>query len=530
MERQRSFNSACCARSAQVLINIIITLIIVTPTSATPTTKTFNERMHDMIPPLRPIRKGEDLIMSAEDPMLTRREPKWADACNRRASLNDSLISVIINPQNRHPAHIIERDPSKLGRFARLNKAASKTHSEASQEGQRNKRSIYVVGGKHDWPSADDRMLQQANSVIVFKQPKLESRFGLKKTSFALAPSWPQIMGGNQHKTSLARSKNRYLVGVQQSVGHQLAFSEGESNSKTTEMQHRQPDEAIGRLVESIYASDIKLSWYINCALNTANSMLRLLNSPGKQQTLPGEQLQSIGGPSANQTSGEQLEEHRSWLPSLESLIRRRQVDEFQVIESGKLLTNVSHYFQFFAVALEQMIFEQVSLKNRQLVVGFREFERATLKILCESENIVRLLDTLESQQKELIQLIAEKGLSWLELRDSVSRLRRSALDSMEKRIHYGKGMIELLDSPHSPTAGRNATTATSESYRPVKLINSVNDSTSSNLMIIQREVMPLSQRKLTSQVDRNARDRLIFSDLFKLVTYYKSVLANLYI
>jgi len=419
-------------------------------------------------------------------------EPRWTDACNKRASINDTLISIIIGPQTKHASHVIEEDRQLRGKFFK--------HGLEPEPPGRTRRSIPSSGGGLEETNLLTVGLEapdQSGSSIWYKQPKGR---GAKKTSFAAAR-------GNKY----SKSKSRYYLSPwtasQQQVsshpiGKQFAKSTQGSGSQVAKTNPMPLSGEMRKIVQSIFANDIKLSWHINCALNTATSARRAAD-------LVNQSIQS----ELNETKiGIATGESRRWIPNLESLLVKPDSVQKQngLGRSQRALTNVTHYIQFFNVAFEQMLFEQVSFGTKSAHL-YWELERDCLKLLCDTETLVRSLELLNEARNELVKSL--EGSSMIldgDVSNSLRALNISVVNSMERRLRYDKASIQSPFVIWRETQGGGGNSMVAGAFIP-------------------RAVMPLSQRKLTSNLERNIRNQFILADFKSLVGYYESMLANIY-
>lgn len=489
-------------------------------------------------------------ISAIEEPAYGKREPKWWDACNKRLSLNDTLINIMIGPQWHHSSQMLEEDRKHSGKYAqhgaaviltgrnnqptkstedlqhrskRSTKSAIKDNSiaDAGSGGvfyygnagyfiEDNKGGLIVDNGKHQYGSK--RVLNKGDKY----------NYGVKKTTFSMF---------NANKQYPKKQRNHHLMLVQpvdQVDVSKLPISNGNAdqsrvnNSKieTASIITKQVEQIVDKIpvikviLDSISALDIRLSWQINCALNAANSVrrllvhvLRLLGRFQQQQNLDiREQTQ-------------QVIEELKWLPKLDTLIKKNT--DATLYESRLVLTNVTHYMQFFNVAFEQMVFEQrspISGDRRASLISqaYRDLDRAALRMLCDIESLVRLLENLEDNKRQLIEALKVNNVtSEATSGSSLTWLKLSAVDSMERRLRYNKDPIE---SAYWISSGKP------------HLSSDAANSTKTSFVLLGRSVMPTNQRNLQNDFERKSRDYYILNNYDKMLAYYESLLTAIYI
>lgn len=477
--------------------------------------------------------------------LISEREPKWWDACNRRLSLNDTLIDIMINPQSHHLNQMLDEDRSRLpSRYNPSNSVASNrketltklaSSSFATDAVERRKRSTMAINWpkktKHQWTvdqSANQigYLLEDEGGGILFDTSKQQPpngekatknlksdkyNYGIKKTSFSMLNANKYSSKGQRYYHSMYANNQQKPV-VQQFVKQSSedimkVSSTGETGVTQVQLiMNRIP--VIKTILEGIFAQDIRMSWQLSCALNTANSVRRLVAYVRRLLSHQQKLIDSVKQINYEQDDG------IDWIPKLDSLIRKRNHDN-KINESRFVLTNVTHYLQFFNVALEQMVFEQrgLSTNDRRLALisqGYKDLDRASLKILCDIESLVKLLDNLESNKRELIDAIKNNNLAPKDEQDPLKQLN---LTSMEKRLGYTNDTIE---SAYWISSGKQW-----------DLI--VNKNASANFVLLSRKVMPQNQRNLQSELARKARDYKILDLFDKMLDYYESVLKNIY-
>lgn len=231
-------------------------------------------------------------------------------------------------------------------------------------------------------------------------------------------------------------------------------------------------------LVERINSNDLKFSWLLNSALNDIANLRRLVDQLGTELRFESNHTRSIS--SIRQSS---LTRERMWLPKTNDLTRRTKGFE----ASMEILSNLSRYLEYFAVAFEQSIFERT---NEGSLSRFQEVERVLLMCICDLNRMESLLRLLDSDFMKLAK-------EWNEHRDKsiipFEILNASVMESVRRRLYY---QGDTLDSPTS-------------------------------LSHADRSVMPSEQRTL-SPVERSVRDLSIIGDLNELLVFLDKIMRRL--
>lgn len=464
------------------------------------------------------------------------REPSWWDACSRRLSLNDTLINIMIGPQARHSHQAPEEERQQRARLAQwggLAIHASRPEgpllvgSRYPNLGSRRRRSpagglsladvdqsenqIGYLAEDETGGFLFDSRKQQIRSERWSKSVKGDKhRYGIKKTTFSM-------LNANKHSLKKQRYYHSLLAGQQESPlipvrgDTTLASSTSEIVAGETQIQLAQVNKipALKTILESIAAQDIRMSWQINCALNAANSVRRLIayvqRLISRQHHKP-EQSESL----------EQAIEGTRWIPRFEALVRKNPKGSAQ--ESRYVLANATHYMQFFNIAFEQMVFDQIGSsgdrKTALISQGYRDLDRASLRVLCDAENLVKLLDGLEASKQQLARTLKANNVTLTTNKDSPKGLNLDAVESMARRLRYSG---DTLESAFWASAGRHRN-------------QTVNNNATALFVPLARTLMPKAQRNLQSDLERKSRDNRILSLFDQLLGYYESVLTSIYL
>lgn len=329
----------------------------------------------------------------------------------------------------------------------------------------------------------------------------------------------------------------------------------------------------LKQAIDKIFVSDVRISWSINCALNNVRSvkktldpLIRLLDSEIQNNR------SKLGG---DETIKQLSENRRKWMANFEDLEVKNgaQMAEnssnsgsggnsllptapVRVVETRHLFANVSHYMQFVAVALEQMIYEQ-AVWDRQFSITYNDLERATLKMLCEIDTLCQLLDNLREGKETLLRLMETHKLTDEDLRafDLMRKINASSADSIGKRVSYSGDLLDsayfrwlkanekqiqeqqLLISdntkPQQASDNRNPVLATKQApagWTVASLVASSSELVAPSFVGISRSVMPVQERSLKSYAERLVRDKSMFENYEKVLSYYERILINIFV
>lgn len=526
--------------------------------------------------------KPRNPFLRLEEPLKSKLEPRWTNPCNKH-SFNDTLIRIIISPQNYYPTHLIESERKERGRFLRdalmnlrehnlslINKAglslakiAAASSTTESEQTERTKRSVItfkkVTREDSKWSAnsaqfPNDLSSDEKNEILL-KKPKK----GAKKTTFSsidksysknriksreyhslsLDGQTPLKYGPiaslstNKHESSIITSPKMTDSGTTtptttsnltyHDTQEDFEIKESTLNIKVLQSNGFEVDE----LLKKIFADDIKIYWYLNRALNSMNKAKRItknikrsLDEDLKDKNIKEKRFEEI------------LKQRGDWLPNLEDLLTTNQ-QLIKQSESRQILANVSYYIQFFSCAFEQMIYEQVTL-DKKYVKAYRELEKATLRVLCDIDTLIIHLEKFNYNKVEYINEIRNLTSQFNLDGEGVSILKRTVSETDTGFDTNNRGVISsaTIDSQPSPTTN-------SSRYQQVNETKSLNSPprkrdlmsfSPAGIPAVKREVMPISQRNLNSSLERAVRDRSILIEFEKLLTYYQSLLTNIYI
>lgn len=374
--------------------------------------------------------------------------PKWLDACNRREMQNDNA-------------------PMSATEYISATTPQSKARDRESQLYPRT-----VLNGDK---ALGSEVLESLKKRSLAKRAKRGLDNNKRPLASLLSPTAVQLV--------------KSTLGSDASV---------ETTTPATPTSADKVVRELSELHEALFAQDIRFSWNIYCAVNTAARARALVA-----------QLSTC----RDSDQAAQGAHQRQWLPSFESLSygssSNNTLQQQQQVSSRELLVNVSKYAQFFAVAIEQMQLEQEQFvikptkKCGAQVLG--ELERTVLRAICDLDNLVQRLDAFEeTAQTHSHTLGLLQSMSSAQAAANVAT--KSAVDTLERRLHYrrvdGGQPLVLLRSPLATAADKSGAT-------------------------VRRDVWPAQAR--AQQHARAARDKSILTDLDKLLGYYESALKNMY-
>lgn len=447
-------------------------------------------------------RAKEDPVI--EDPLETKLPPQWTSSCeNKEDKLNETWVNIIVTNQHKFPKHLIEADAKDRGMFIKMLEANAVGLShwpplagdEYDLGKSRRKRSAGVKGKQNDkWAMNTNGLV----NPIVYKKSR-NSKYGpTKKTTFSMGnkrylikPLGPKFNG------------KKYLVSSSEEVFdvQQQYAVRGTTTPAPTTGEAPKLSQAMDRLTDSLLANDIKLTWRVNSALHMITdlrkSMKRLINLIG------GDKLSEEAG--ANLVSA--IREQQKWFPRVESLIKENKQSAHY--DSYLVLRNISNYIQFFDVVFEQMVHEQVNL-DKKYAPTYRKLVQKGLELSCDIELMMRHIQDLKKDKSELIGQMTKEKLRMDDVNKPgfPKRIHPRSLRLADKQLHYDANTFE---SPNFKALIHK------EPGRP-------------DSIFVSRDVMPENQRKLNSSIERRIRDQWVFEELERFLTFYETILNNIYV
>lgn len=506
--------------------------------------------------------------LRSRDP-LSRETPKWWDACSRQVVFNNTLINLLMEPRIYHPGGVIMHDRKERGKYMKsLSAFGNNTDLDVlvendfdeeddnlrvTFEGLRYKRGQWrhkrwtittLVDYNRD-SSGKNEIVSRYKDPLVVKKPDKA-----KKTSFSMSP--PKKYWSSIGKSKATPNKSRYYQAnnpMQSSEtfdnNPMLANNAATSNKLAKQVSRESSAMLVNRareLYHLILRRDVRASWQLHGILISLKSLEGLIwrADPLRYNTT-----------SSNLTSTreQELEAQGSWLPELSKLGRDDKLSRSDLVlykpSTFSALINMTHYLEFFNVAIEQMLSEQIRTqelggKHNNI---YRLLERFALRLQCQSESMISSIEIVNKERQEL-KYIVDRLLSLRQLTlDGIlgeGRLfantssKSRGLGSEEEILNLESTTVEnLLDSPLTraivDTAKQrrqaNETRATS-GPRPS------GDSemfTRSSPKHIWRDIMPMSQRKLHKDNERVYRNHLILLKLRTFISFYVSLVEKNY-
>lgn len=450
----------------------------ITPPSAS-RTQTYRHETGD--PSLSPIKRGY-----IEDPSMSRRDPKYMNACNRPRDLD---------PPSSKPTRAL---PAVSNFTRHLAAAKRRLSSSSSSELERSKRAIV-------WHSENslDSQTPDDKGLVHVRNPKNSA--SAKQTSFIMSSRAHHHRRHHQHRyhnllsPEASSNKNRYFYSSATLDGHhQGALAIGE------ESQERNQTAELTTLIDDIKATDLRVLWLMNCIRNTIHQ-IRLM--PGSFIRQIDRELASKGLAPVSEESLRKVDDQlRAWMPSVKSLHSNiTTTSGAQRQDSREALNNLRYEMQFFNMILEQMVYEQVAVDVKFASI-YKDLERALLKILCDLENLSSLFAHLDETVKKL------------------ESQRQRANSSPPLMNRSGAGDEQILQS-----ITRRLKQSVGHFASPIeRLIGGSMLRKIDNDFYLKRELMPFEHRHQTSYLERLLRAQNVFRDLSSLLGYLEAILAEL--
>lgn len=544
--------------------------------------------------------RGQQL-RSQDEPILSKQEPRWWNPCNKH-TFNDTLIKIIISPQNYFPSHIIEFERKERGRFLREALLSLRRNnltriglnsSPTAPKPDRNKRSIITFRkSMRDVSRVSGQLLDEFHdekSAILLKKPFK----GAKKTTFSIEKKYSKdrvksreyhssLLDGllsplsSKHFSDTLNHSNRNKQQIQQKQ-HQLPSTTPATpvatttavaavattttttttttfisttpnhHSTTTHIIPTNPEQKqqtpplvvrvlksngmeVDELLKKVFFDDVKVYWYLNRAMNTLSKTKRLTSNIKRliDHDLEAKNVESV-------KKFDEVSRQKNWLPDFSQGSHHS--------ESRLILSNTSYYIQYFSCAFEQMVYEQVSFDKRFINL-YRDLERATLKVLCDLDNLVIHLKNFNHNKGEyLAEIMNITNLSDFSKKETQPQHSNStAKPVVEKNLGEQLDNKELKNSGganielHSLVNRYSQTEPKSSNFQVInKKHDTISQQSTTNPPLdgiphVKRDVMPEHQRNLNSSLERLVRDQSILTEFEKALSHYHSSLMNIYI
>lgn len=486
---------------------------------------------------------------------------KWLDACNRMAVAQPRPITLFIGPQSHQPMRIIEQERKHSDLFLRqyrhrLNESTIAVVTQPDQAEQPHKTDTTTNESNHRRRRrrrrsiVDQRQLTLSSlSDLTTTKQQTAKYFKAKKTTF-------RMNNKSLKKAKLGgrggAPKNLYLyspmdshIDLSASTTSPTTTTTTTSTTTTTISPAQMELNARARkAVERVFGADINVSWAITRTLHSLNNSRQVAD-----------RLAALARPQADRLRGsaraDQLERQRtSWLPPMDSLVEVPvgatgnwssvfSSSGLYDVRTRELLVNVSQYIEFFVVAFEQITFEHHQDKSRseanQTVESnpaehaiYGQLESSSLAVLCETEQLLELLDAYRRSRLELEPMIPsirpgdlDDLAAYYERTILAKGKRESKLAATFKsplRLAYDNSRLQDRPSSDAPAdSEQHQQQANLDPLRPPEHV--------------WRRVMPMEQRKLSqANGERALRDESILKDYNKLLTSYDNLLMHNYI
>lgn len=317
----------------------------------------------------------------------------------------------------------------------------------------------------------------------------------------------------------------------------------------------------IKQLVFRLYKLDVQISWLTLAAHAAAKNLQKL--SAGLIEWIHNLTIQyhdAVGPPVSPERRSEILAAKRKWLPTFHELSADQKTASFNSPynfsagldheQTRRIMFNLTHYLQFFAVATEQMRFDQDNFipPLKPLVSqAYKHLDDFVLKLLCDCDNLLNLLREFEATRREFEnllvtyepkkmekygdyydQLVGHKLPRDLEYQSGPQEFE-SAIEfkykslAPEQQRNYTKTIISFMDWAREEDQRRAKDDKEREQLKEFnqKLpdMNPVGYPP-----FIWREIMPLEQRQLYTLRERVVRDLSILEDFTPLAETFKSL------
>lgn len=466
--------------------------------------------------------RRKKMMKTLIEPGYFSRVPRWTDACDIESKLNHAIITI---KASDHRALKTRAQPtSNIEEYPHL-------HS-----GGRQKRSVKGSSSKGAFVHQVER------GSILFKSPS-DYHYGVKKTSFAnrhkasiryfySAP----ITDGSSKLAAIAASSNHHSNSEPAKIG--LIAKEAKSDELVepeailaerarqarflAKIANSSQKEELQRIKNQIFANDIRLSWHINNAVGSIDSIRKLLVT--LNQKIQGDQEKASLSSEDQRDLKEAVDRHLQWLPRLGNVLRKNEERNY---ESADLIFNLSRYFQIFSALLEQMNYDQ-NFADRKTNSQYFRFEQRMNGFLCNIETLGKLFKSLREDRVRFIELMRASNLTGGSEEQIFRFADLSQLESMEARLRYKQDVIEgpRLDNEQLIVTERvdRMARANSSEQLDVSLEKIDRDK-----IFVSRDVIPIDLRILDSQFEKNHRDLALFKAMNEYLDYSKTALHNIH-
>lgn len=433
-----------------------------------------------------------------EDPSLSRYDPEYMDACNKRAKATtyDHMSPLMNHPEDRRfsTKHAISDEQEDISQMLK----AMQDIKYSDPPSKRPKRSVVSYDEEKSAQAVADPRTREEKNLVYFRSPKSFSAAAAaatKRTSFVLsgAKSKFNVLSNSykgRHFSPAKGSKNKYLYMLDSAIPATKLVQKAPTPT---------PDDlaASDQLIRDLRIQDLKTTWHMACLRHTISQI----------QSMPGSYASQVDrelalAPAASEDTKRTIDEQlHAWMPTIESLVKRPNETSLAHQNSSVALSNLSHRLQYFNLILEQMVFEQKAVQKRFVGI-YCDMEKILLKLLCDVETLIPMLASLE----EALWKVKEKHNMMI---GHSSEHVKQFLESIGRRLKHSRGQI---GSPFEQLMGGGS-----------KKLKRIGED-----LFVTRDVMPLEQRLQANSTKRMLRDQLVFKDLSSFFNLLDSILAEI--
>jgi len=501
-----------------------------------------------------------------QEPVVDLSRPKWMRSCARRGS-----------PIERHTNLKLGPDSQSRPTLTRIERSISSSPQEKQQQHQSSKDYNFFIGSNHMKING-----MPEKSAASFKRPQVSgTRYvthSNKKTTFALGTSLVPFGSRMSVLSKISyfaptnsfgrrlvadKSKSRNFLMPTGFDDNQTKGTKISSNSATTlrplpmAVLETRPNEqlpltreeaGVKKLANNLLGNDIKMTWLIGNSLNTTrnsiNSTMEIIRALKSRES---------AGHKLDPTRSETIRRLSEWLPKIDQLITGDVPKGYKLAgglfsnRTRDLVRNMSHYFEFYSVALEQMVFEQEIFRSN-LTSSYKQLESNLLSIECGLDSIRRLSELHEIKRRELRMMISaffpkeeQRRVLFRKIGESTffhelllgqgGDLKRD--HNLPDSINFESPLVKYLNSNNHSSTGDRYSINILEQTEDLSfgLTNEHNWKLLSQNMCTKehagREVMPLEQRRLKSHSERAHRDLVLLGRLTECLSSYMSLLKS---
>lgn len=282
----------------------------------------------------------------------------------------------------------------------------------------------------------------------------------------------------------------------------------------------------LKKLASNIFADDLRVSWHINNALNTATGVREML--------IPIEQWIELEQKAYyqfntylqlnNETMMKSVEAMLSWVPRVAENLANNEKRDYR---TTLLLNNISKHLQLFSSLIEQANHDQKFLFKKMRF--YIRLERLVIKMICDIKILQAFLSSLEHSKTEFLGILKSSHFQGANESDweLLKRVNLSHIDSMELRLQYRNKVLEAPSLSKDKMFVTDSTGGVyelgSEKFEPTLA------SAQPDFIFVSRDIVPIELRSLEWKSETNHRDRVVFKLLDSVLQYYEKTLIDIY-